>query len=87
MSDDDLFEKVDGATKLEPPCGWIQWKGTNVCMDVRCECGALGHVDAEFAYHVECSACGRVYAVGAYVKLVPVTRAEIEGRCEPVRTR
>jgi hypothetical protein len=30
--------------------GWIQWKGTDVCMDIHCECGTLSHIDGEFAY-------------------------------------
>jgi len=25
------------------PHGWVQWKGTDVCMDVHCACG---HIDA-----------------------------------------
>lgn len=67
------FDVVDEATKIEGPYGWIQWKGTDVCMDVRCACGARMHVDGEFVYHLECSQCDRVYAVGAYVKLVELT--------------
>jgi hypothetical protein len=31
------------------PHGWIQWKGTNVCMDVYCACGHHSHIDAKFA--------------------------------------
>lgn len=43
------------------PHGWIQWKGTNVCMDVHCACGELTHFDGDFLYHVKCGACGKVY--------------------------
>ena len=55
----------------ETPAAWVQWKGTNVCMDVRCACGAHGHIDAEFAYFVECGACQQVYAVQTTLALVP----------------
>ena len=48
---------------------WIQWKGTDVCMDVRCRCGAHGHVDASFAYFYKCLACGDTFAVGQTVRL------------------
>lgn len=58
--------------------GWIQWKGTNVCMDVHCECGHHGHVDAEFFYHYECPACHKKYAVGQVVKLIPLTEEQID---------
>jgi hypothetical protein len=55
------------------PHGWIQWKGTDVCMDVRCICGARGHIDAEFFYHYKCLACGKTYAVGMNVPLIELT--------------
>lgn len=65
---------------------WIQWKGTNVCMDVHCRCGAHGHVDAEFAYFYRCAACGRTFVVGQTVRLyemVPELEAKTvaAGRC------
>jgi hypothetical protein len=50
--------------------GWIQWKGTSVCIDLHCLCGAHGHVDAEFFYHYECAKCHRKYAVGMNVALI-----------------
>lgn len=37
---------------------FIQWKGTDVCMDFRCECGASGHFDGFSAYVVKCPDCG-----------------------------
>ena len=59
-------------TRPDPPFGWIQWKGTSVCMDIHCECGALTHIDAEFCYHVKCCVCGRVYECGGHVRLYPL---------------
>jgi hypothetical protein len=52
------------------PHGWVQWKGTQVCMDVHCKCGELTHVDAEFCYHVKCGKCGTVYMVNGHVELI-----------------
>lgn len=52
------------------PHGWIQWKGTEVCMDVHCACGTLSHVDAEFCYHVRCPDCGRVYFCNGHIELI-----------------
>jgi hypothetical protein len=60
----------------DAPNGWIQWKGTNVCMDVYCVCGNHGHIDADFAYNVKCMACGRVYACDGHIKLVELTPEE-----------
>lgn len=56
----------------EDPFGSIQWKGTTVCMDVVCLCGAHLHVDAEFLYYLQCGGCKAVMAVSPYVKLVPL---------------
>ena len=52
------------------PHGWIQWKGTAVCMDIHCKCGQHSHIDAEFAYHVKCPACGTVYLCNGHIELI-----------------
>lgn len=46
---------------------FIQWKGTEVCMDFRCPCGADGHLDTSFAYFVHCPSCGSVFEMGTAV--------------------
>jgi hypothetical protein len=46
---------------------FIQWKGTQVCMDFYCQCGAHVHGDGGFAYNVECGACGAFYEMGTQV--------------------
>jgi hypothetical protein len=45
------------------PSVYIQWKGTDACLDFHCECGNHGHIDADFVYGVRCSACGRTYTL------------------------
>lgn len=32
------------------PYAFIQWKGTDVCMDFHCECGAHCHFNSDFAF-------------------------------------
>jgi hypothetical protein len=59
-------------TRFAVPCCWIQWKGTSVCMDFTCVCGAAGHVDAEFAYNVKCASCGRVFFVNGHIELIEI---------------
>jgi hypothetical protein len=68
MNDD--FD-VDGI-----PHGWIQWKGTEVCIDLHCVCGHLGHFDGDFFYFYECSECHRKYRVGQNIKLIELTSDE-----------
>ena len=55
---------------------WIQWKGSSVCADITCICGADGHVDAQFAYFVRCPDCDRVYALDPNINLVEIPSDE-----------
>lgn len=57
---------------MEPGSTHIQWKGTEVCMDLVCFCGQRLHIDAGFAYAVRCHACERVLELGTSVTLKDV---------------
>lgn len=63
------------------PHGWIQWKGTQICMDVHCKCGAHLHVDDDFVYHIECPECSTVYMCNGHIELI-----ELQERPEYVIT-
>lgn len=52
------------------PHGWVQWKGTNVCMDVYCKCGEPTHIDADFLYFLKCGSCGTVYELNGHIELI-----------------
>lgn len=56
-----------GPIEGEPAECFIQWKGTDVCFDFRCDCGAEGHFDGYFAYSIQCPSCGAVYEMPARV--------------------
>lgn len=78
MSSHDIYHQIYARDNLaDEPHGWIQWKGTDVCMDVHCACGHHGHIDADFFYHYECPECHAKYAVGQVVKLIPLTSNEV----------
>lgn len=49
------------------PSAFIQWKGTDVCMDFHCQCGAFCHFDGDFAYLVRCQHCGVVWQMPSTV--------------------
>lgn len=55
---------------------FIQWKGTDVCLDFYCECGAHGHLDSDFAYYVECPKCGARYELGTEVSARRLAKGE-----------
>lgn len=70
----DFYEQVYSQDNERGPAhGWIQWKGTNVCIDLHCVCGHHGHFDGDFFYFYECPACNARYAVGQNIKLIPLT--------------
>lgn len=46
-----------GYDKQPNPHAFVQWKGTDVCMDFHCGCGAHCHFDGYFAYVVQCPHC------------------------------
>jgi hypothetical protein len=56
-------------TPAPPPeiAGWpvpsvfMQWKGTDLCADFHCTCGAHGHVHGDFVYGIRCSSCAAVF--------------------------
>ena len=55
---------------IEGTNAFIQWKGTEVCCDFRCECGAEGHIDAMFVYAVACPKCGKTWQMPHSVSLI-----------------
>lgn len=58
----------------------IQYKGTDACMDIRCECGKLGHYDGYNAYAITCAYCGNSFDVKQEVELLPFS-----GTWKPVK--
>lgn len=60
-----------------PAYGWIQHKGTDICVDIHCICGTHGHIDDDFVYSVKCANCGRKYAMGQNIKLIPLDSPEL----------
>lgn len=51
----------------EGTSAYIQWKGTDVCMDFNCECGYRGHFDGYFAYAVRCPDCDVIWEAPVFV--------------------
>ena len=59
-----FIEESDG---IENPYAFIQWKGTDVCMDFHCECGAHCHFDGYFAYTVKCPHCETIWEMPTFI--------------------
>lgn len=40
---------------------YIQYKGTDICCDINCDCGTHLHLDSFNAYAVECWNCKAIW--------------------------
>ncbi len=65
-------EKDDKRPKI-----YIQWKGTDACLDLYCVCGEQWHMDEDFLYFVKCPYCGRVYETSCHIAMYELTLQEI----------
>ncbi len=59
------------------PHGWIQWKGTDLSMDVHCKCGCTSHVESDFVYNVKCPECGTIYFCNGNIELIEVPDGKV----------
>lgn len=49
-----------GELKIKPNV-FLQWKGTDVCLDFHCECDKHLHFDGDFAYELQCPYCETIW--------------------------
>lgn len=45
---------------------FVQWKGTDVCLDFYCDCGRHSHFDGYFCYAFKCE-CGQVWEMPCFI--------------------
>lgn len=62
-----MVDAFDLNEEQPTPNAFIQWKGTDVCMDFRCDCGANCHFDGYFAYVVKCPHCGTKWQMPSHI--------------------
>ena len=63
----------------EQPELHIQWKGTDVCIDVECDCGWNGsHFDGMFLYSYRCPKCGTVWKMPDILRPTKLTKEGAE---------
>jgi hypothetical protein len=57
---------------------FIQYKGTDLCADLYCDCGEHLHVDAYSAYAVKCYECGAIWELPQFVTMTKVKSSQWE---------
>lgn len=75
-------DRIISFNPAKDPHGWIQWKGTDVCIDIHCKCGALAHFDGDFMYHIKCPYCGQIYEVNGHIELIPIAEKDLDDPME-----
>ena len=68
------------------PHGWIQFKGTDLCMDVYCKCGEHTHIDGDFLYFIKCGNCGTIYELNGHIELIERENSEVENDIDIIQT-
>jgi hypothetical protein len=63
---------------------FVQWKGTDLCMDFYCDCGHHSHVDGDFIYAVQCPVCDAIYEMPTDIPLKRVEHTEYEVHRPPL---
>ena len=58
--------------------GLIQFRGTDICMDVHCKCGCHSHIDGCFVYFLECPECGVIYELNGRIELIERKKIDID---------
>jgi len=56
---------------------FLQWKGTDVCLDFNCVCGHHSHIDDYFCYYIRCPNCNRVYELSPQIDSRELSQEEI----------
>ena len=80
-----LLEFTQRHPKPDGGDAFIQWKGTDVCMDVFLPCGCTPHIDGDGGWFVRCD-CGRVWQLGTRVEVTPVPEDQA-AQIDPVLIR
>lgn len=56
---------------------FLQYKNTDICIDMYCECGYQSHFDGTFANIVKCPHCGELWSMPC---ILPVKRtSDVDG--------
>lgn len=77
----DIFAQIFNKASKPPsgdPHGWLQWKGSNVCIDFHCACGHHSHIDADFVYYIRCPKCKQTYSMNPNIEAIPLNVEETQ---------
>lgn len=69
-------EGFSGGVEGSDASMFIQWQGTDVCVDFICDCGEQGHFDGYFAFVIQCPTCGQHYKMGTQVRAIKIDRPD-----------
>lgn len=50
---------------------FIQYKNTDICVDIECLCGESFHYDGYFAYYLQCPNCNQIFKLNTHIEIQP----------------
>lgn len=54
---------------MDYPNAFIQWGSTEVCGDLRCDCGYTTHFDGFFQFSVTCENCKETWKLSTIIEV------------------
>lgn len=57
---------------------FIQYKGSEICIDMYCSCGKDSHFDGDFARYVRCPYCQKVWELNSHITTTEVPAGTVE---------
>ncbi|WP_423148031.1 hypothetical protein [Rubrolithibacter danxiaensis] len=52
------------------PHGVIQLQGSDLIIDIHCDCGHVSHLEGNNIYFLKCPSCKTLYELNSYVQLI-----------------
>lgn len=53
--------------------GTIQWKGSDIYMDIHCDCGHTSNIKGDGIFFVKCPSCKTIYELNGFIQLIKRT--------------
>ncbi len=58
------------------PSGYIQYKGSDICIDLECKCGWDDHFDGAFLFGFTCPKCGISYLLQDIIEFIETPKTQ-----------
>lgn len=65
--------------------GSMQWKGSDIYLDLHCDCGHTSNIKGDAVFFVKCPACNTIFELNGFIQLIK--RPDIDEKKHDVDVR